>query len=475
MKAGTIVNEYQLDSVQTYLAQISRLPLMSRQEELDAAKSIVATRTRYRRTVLANDRILRAVVQRFNDICDGKVNLSRTVEVSMGDNEEKARVMELLKVNLPLVQGLLQQNRKDFARVNDGSQRAETRHRAWRRILSRRRQAVELVEQIRPQMAPLQSVIEEVRNVSRQMQGLLRRLNDVPAGDEESASRIGMRLERLAASVLESPSTLQHRVRRMAQHQVQYESARQRLCAANLRLVVSIAKKYRNRGMNFLDLIQEGNTGLMRAVDKFEHERGHKFCTYATWWIRQAITRAISDQSRTIRVPAGVAQKVGRMWDATDRVTRGHEGELSLEEISEAVGITTDDLHRAMKLRYQPFSLDQPVSNRDETTRGEWLPDHREADPVQEIDDHLLKSRMEEALSVLSWREREVLKLRYGLGDGHSYTLDDVGKIFCVTRERIRQIEAKAILKLKQSEHSHKLLSFVGGMTAQSLENAGVG
>jgi RNA polymerase primary sigma factor len=213
---------------------------------------------------------------------------------------------------------------------------------------------------------------------------------------------------------------------------------------------------------------------LMRAVDKFEHERGHKFCTYATWWIRQAITRAISDQSRTIRVPAGVVQKVGKVWDATEQMIQSHDGDLCLEEMSEAVGLSNEELHRAMKLRHHPYSLDQPVSNRDETTRGEWLPDYREIDPVDEIDDHLLKSRMEEALSVLSWREREVLKLRYGLGDGHAYTLDEVGKIFCVTRERIRQIEAKAILKLKQSEYSRKLLSFLGDMASSSLEKAAV-
>jgi RNA polymerase primary sigma factor len=394
----------------------------------------------------------------------------------MGDTEEKQRVMRRLKRNLPSIQNLLQQNREDFALVVGDGRPAEIRRQAWRRVLTRRREVVELVEQIRPQMTPLQPAVEELRNVSRQMQDLHRRLHDREAGSgQQPATSLQMQLRRLAASVGEYPSTLRHRLRRVARRRLEYESARQRLCAANLRLVVSIAKKYRNRGMNFLDLIQEGNTGLMRAVDKFEHERGHKFCTYATWWIRQAITRSISDQSRTIRVPAGVVQKVGKVWDATDQMLQHHEGELSIEEVSEAVGMTADELQRAMKLRYQPYSLDQPVSNRDETTRGEWVPDYREADPVEEIDDHLLKSRMEEVLGVLSWREREVLKLRYGLGDGHAYTLDQVGTIFCVTRERIRQIEAKAILKLKQSENSQKLLSFLGDMMSPSLEKVAVG
>ena len=467
------MNELQLDSVQTYLAQISRLPLMSRQEELEAAQCIVATRTRYRHTVLASDRVLQAVVERFEDIRDGKVNLSRMVEVSMGDNEEKRRVMRRLKKHLPPIQELLEQNRDDFAQVRDRQQSRQQRREAWRRILTRRRRAIELVEQIRPQMQPLQSTLEELRGISRQMQESLRQVGS-PKADRQAVEVAEAHLDRLADAALESASTLRHRMRRVKRHQLEYESARQRLCAANLRLVVSIAKKYRNRGLNFLDLIQEGNTGLMRAVDKFEHERGHKFCTYATWWIRQAITRAISDQSRTIRVPAGVVQKVGKVWDATEQMIQSHDGELCLEEMSESIGLSNEELHRAMKLRHHPYSLDQPVSNRDETTRGEWLPDYREIDPVDEIDDHLLKSRMEEALSVLSWREREVLKLRYGLGDGHSYTLDEVGKIFCVTRERIRQIEAKAILKLKQSEHSHKLLGFLGEMASGGLERAAV-
>ena len=469
---GPIVKEHKLDSVQTYLAQISRLPLMSRDEEIRAAQRIVRTRTRYRRAVLTTDYILHAVIRRLEDIRDGKVNLSRMLEVSMGDNEEKRRAMRRLNKHLGPLKELLRQNQEDFAIVMDDGRPVGERRQAWRRVLRRRREALLLVEQVRPQMTPLQPAVEQLKKISRRMDNLLTQ-RAASGVEQASAEECRQELQRLAVGVLENPGTLRRRLMLVMRRQKLYEAARQQLCAANLRLVVSIAKKYRNRGLSFLDLIQEGNTGLMRAVDKFEHERGHKFCTYATWWIRQAITRAISDQSRTIRVPAGVAQKVGRVWDSAEQILQDHDGDVSLEEMSEAIGMSTEDLNRAMKLRYQPYSLDQPVSNRDETTRGEWLPDHRECDPVQEIDEHLLKSRMEEALGVLSWREREVLKLRYGLGDGHCYTLDEVGKIFRVTRERIRQIEAKAILKLKQSEHSQKLLSFLGEAVAASLEGVG--
>ncbi len=467
---ATIVREQKLDSVQTYLTQISRLPLMSRDEEIKAAERIVRTRTRYRRSLLTTDFLLQAVVRRLEDIRDGKVNLSRMLEVSMGDNDEKRRAMRRLNKHLPPLKAILEQNQTDFASVADESLPKTVRRQAWRRILRRRREALVLVEQVRPQLPPLQPAMDQLRKISRRMDSLQLAASESDGRSIESIEE----LECLAAGVVEDPATLRRRLGLMARRRKLYETARQQLCAANLRLVVSIAKKYRNRGLSFLDLIQEGNTGLMRAVDKFEHERGHKFCTYATWWIRQAITRAISDQSRTIRVPAGVAQKVGKVWDAAEQFLQDNDGDLNLEEMSEAVGLSSDELNRAMKLRYQPYSLDQPVSNRDETTRGEWLPDHREGDPVEEIDDHLLKSRMEEALEVLSWREREVLKLRYGLGDGHSYTLDEVGKIFCVTRERIRQIEAKAITKLKQSEHSLKLMSFLGERDQAPMEAAAV-
>jgi RNA polymerase primary sigma factor len=247
----------------------------------------------------------------------------------------------------------------------------------------------------------------------------------------------------------------------VARHQRKYETARQELCKHNLRLVVSVAKQYRNRGLSFLDLIQEGNTGLMRAVDKFECSRGFKFCTYATWWIRQAITRAIGDQSRTIRIPAHVTQKMGKIWGATEEFLQSHDTEPSVEETAEAVGMPVDETRHALRMRRQPLSLDQPVREKDDVTRGEWLPDYREGSPSAQLDQSLLRSRIEEVLQGLNWREREIIKLRYGLGDGHAYTLDEVGKIFAVTRERIRQIESRAMRKLQQPIAAGKLSGFL--------------
>jgi len=214
--------------------------------------------------------------------------------------------------------------------------------------------------------------------------------------------------------------------------------------------------------MNFLDLIQEGNTGLMRAVDKFESARGIKFCTYATWWIRQAILRAITDRSRLIRIPAHIAQKMGRMAHASQQQAMVLEGEPHFDDLRvESLEESMDEAGYALRIGRQPLSLDQPLRSKDETSRAEWLPDHRESHPAVELDQGLLRERIEEVLQGLSWREREIIKLRYGLGDGHAYTLDEVGRIFAVTRERIRQIEHRAMRKLQDPLAARRLTGFL--------------
>jgi len=236
--------------------------------------------------------------------------------------------------------------------------------------------------------------------------------------------------------------------------------ARQDMCHGNLRLVISIAKKYRKCGLSFPDLVQEGNAGLMRAVDKFEYARGFKFCTYATWWIRQAISRAISDQSRTIRVPVHMAQKLGKVRHAAEQFHQDNEIRPSLEETAEAIGLPVDETDRALKCGREPLSLDQPILDKEDSFRKDFLPDYREEDPANDIDLGLLRSRLEEALQVLSWREREIVKLHYGLGDGHCYTLNDIGKIFRISRERVRQLETRAMGKLQQPTPTQKLSDF---------------
>jgi RNA polymerase primary sigma factor len=250
---------------------------------------------------------------------------------------------------------------------------------------------------------------------------------------------------------------------RTRRHQNDYDAAKRDLSAGNLRLVVSIAKRYRNRGLSFLDLIQEGNTGLMRAVDKFEHARGYKFSTYATWWIRQAITRALADQSRTIRLPVHMIETMGKVRAVTRDYIQKIGREPSAEETAEAVGLTLEEARIVLKMTRQPLSLDQPVGDHDDSFFGEFVQDHREDDPLLEMSQQMLKSRVDEALQHLNYREREIIRLRYGLVDGYSYTLEEVGKIFSVTRERVRQIEAKAVRKLQHPVRCRILEGFVNG------------
>ena len=225
--------------------------------------------------------------------------------------------------------------------------------------------------------------------------------------------------------------------------------------------MVYVAKAYRRRGLGFLDLIQEGNAGLMHAVDKFEYQRGFKFSTYATWWVRQAITRAIADKNRTIRLPLHVVGKIGRVQQTSEELTKSGHRPPTTEQVAKAAGLAAEEAGRVLLGCRPPLSLDQPISLKGDDARGDFLPDHREDNPLERVHRELLRSRIGQILDLLSWRERSVIEMRFGLGDGFGYTLRDISRVFRVSRERIRQIETKAFDKLRESEASEELSGFL--------------
>jgi len=451
------------DPIRMYLSQMCRIPLLSREEEISLAKKIEITRKRFRRNILRSFMALENTVNILERVQSGELPFDRTIKVSLTERLTKTQVSARMPVNLPTLRRLMQAQRRDFAIQVDNRTCGTDKAAARQRFLRRQRKMLVLVEELSLRTRRVQPMMKQLEEVSRRMDRLQAQLKQLKA-EGASSHRIApvrRELKALMMQTLESPKSLRDRCELLRTQLTEFERVKRDLSSGNLRLVVSIAKKYRNRGMSFLDLIQEGNTGLMRAVDKYEYRRGFKFSTYATWWIRQAITRAIADQARTIRIPVHMIDVLSKLQQTAKRLQ--HElGRLpSPEETAHAAGISLEESLHVMDIGRTPVSLDRPIGEGDDCSFGEFVEDAHTDNPLKLANNSLLREKIDDLLKTLTFREREIIRLRYGLTDGYCYTLEEVGRIFKVTRERVRQIEAKAVAKLQHPVRSSELAEYV--------------
>ncbi|MBL8694691.1 MAG: RNA polymerase sigma factor RpoD [Planctomycetes bacterium] len=473
------------DPVRMYLTQMGEIPLLTRDQEISLARAIEVTRREFRRTILASGFAIASAIRILEDVQSGELAFDRTLKVnpngttvgvggmlanSGGESGElgKNDLALRLKQNLDTLKTVYGAAREDFRKCVAGEVKGRELKATLRRVSARRRACVSLIEELHLQVKKVRPLIDLCEAKHAELHALERKVNSKGVkGQRDAASReLRERYEQFCADALELPRHLQCRLQWVHRVYASYEEAKKDLSSGNLRLVVSIAKKYRNRGLSFLDLIQEGNTGLMKAVEKYEYRRGYKFSTYATWWIRQAITRSIADQARTIRIPVHMIETMSKLRNVSKKLLQTKGREPTVEEIAEATGISVEEAKRVMKISKHPISLDRPIGDSDDSYFGDFIEDESAENPVQAAAHEMLKERIDDVLNSLTFREREILKLRYGIGDGYTYTLEEVGRIFRVTRERVRQIEAKAVRKLQHPIRARKLACFLDGTAA---------
>ncbi len=454
------------DPIRMYLSQMAEIPLLSREEEVELATKIELGRKQFRRSVLGCDFAMRRTVETLKKVYKGELPFDRTIKVSLTERLTKEQIQARMPHNLNTLEQLLKRNREDFSLLIRKSTPDEVKTQIRTDFLRRRHKCLQLVEELSLRTRRVQPLIRQLEDFADRMEQIRDRLqvidDDPCAKDERDDLR--MELRDMMKLTQESPSSLRKRVDTITRQFTAYEAVKRQLSSGNLRLVVSIAKKYRNRGLSFLDLIQEGNTGLMRAVDKFEYRRGFKFSTYATWWIRQAITRAIADQARTIRIPVHMIDVLSKLRNIEKSLLQELRREPTTEEIAIRADLDIDEVKRVLDIGRHPVSLDRPVGDGDDCSFGELIEDVQSDNPVRNANNGLLRQKIEVLLKSLTYREREIIRLRYGLGDGYTYTLEEVGRIFKVTRERVRQIEAKAVRKLQHPVRSQQLAGFLRGV-----------
>jgi len=446
------------DPLRLYLNSIGEFPLLSKQEEIKAAKDIDRTRHAFLSDALQSRFVLENVTAVFRKVLQKKLRIDREMKFGKISKPMRARLRIMLAANLHTLEGMMNMNKADYreALSKKGRRKKRVRRETWSRLGRRHRRAVPLVEESKIATRTVEDLIPGLKARSEMVDDLTAQIEQSKAlgGDESEREVLLQQRRTLLRWAQETPTSLRNRVQRTEEKRNAYYDARHGLTNHNLRLVVKIAKKYRWRGLEYIDLINEGNLGLMRAVDGYEWKRGNKFSTYATWWIEQAIKRAIADKSRTIRAPVHEIGVMGKVSNTRKRLLQELGRNPTRKEIAEELGITKEDVRLADSANKRPVSIDQSDKSIDDDPYKDFIADPTSTDARQSsefaVDHKALRARLESLFNrALDYRERRIVRLRRGLEDGFEHTLKDVGSVFKITRERVRQLERRGVKKLK--------------------------